>query len=109
MTEEKWQNLRGMILDNFGIEAEAKEDIENIPNAYIEHIIFNGPMGKIKLEMTVKPVVIDKKTTYSARAGMAEKVEYIYAEGEFSSKFRAYKWKDEDWEELSDTSQISNF
>ncbi|MFC1612909.1 hypothetical protein ACFL23_01120 [Patescibacteria group bacterium] len=108
MTEEKWQNLRGMILDDFGIEEEKKEIIEDIPNAYIEYIIFNGPIGKIKLERTVKPVVIDKKTTYSARAGMAEKVDYIYAEGEFSSKFKAYKWNNGDWEEM-DASKISNF
>lgn len=100
MTDEKWEKIRGMILDNYSIEDEGKDLIEEIPDAYIEYLIFNGPLGKIKLERTVKPIVLDKKTSYSARAGVAQKVEYIYSDSEFSAKFKAYKWDNGEWEEM---------
>ena len=94
MTDEKWNNLKGIVIDKFGIEDSGKEEIEDIPNA------FNGPLGRMKIERKVIPIVIDKKTTYSARAGSAQKVDYIYSESEFSSKFRAYKWINGSWEEI---------
>lgn len=100
MNDERWKNLRGMILDKFTVEIEEKEEIEDIPNGYIEYLVFDGPLGRLKVERKVTPVVIDKKTIYSARAGVAKNVEYIYSDNEFSNKLRVYKWVNEDWEEI---------
>lgn len=102
MTDERWQNLRGIILDNFEVESEDKQMIKDIPMAHIQSIIFKGYLGRMKVERTVKPIVLDKKTAYSSRSGVAKKTEYIYSKDEFSYKLRAYKWDEDNhnWVEI---------
>ncbi|MFA5317899.1 MAG: hypothetical protein WC323_00265 [Patescibacteria group bacterium] len=102
MQIEKWENIKGMIKDQFEVEDEGKEELEDAPNSTMEFIIFNGPLGKIKLEYIVKPVVLDKKTIGSRRIGSETTVEYIYSDDEFSNTFKAYKWDDDrdDWVEM---------
>ncbi|MEA3464120.1 MAG: hypothetical protein U9R14_03535, partial [Patescibacteria group bacterium] len=46
----------------------------------------------IKLEFVSKPVVLDKKTTYSNRIGSETKVDYVYSDTEKSNRLMAYKW-----------------
>ncbi len=102
MQLEKWQNIIGMVKDQFEVEDEGKGEIEDIPNGTVEFIIFQGPLGRMKLEYMTKPVVLDKKTIGSRRIGSETKVEYIYSEDEFSNTFSAYKWNDDvnDWVEM---------
>ncbi|PIR93211.1 hypothetical protein COT99_01995 [Candidatus Falkowbacteria bacterium CG10_big_fil_rev_8_21_14_0_10_43_10] len=102
MNIEKWQNIVGMIKDQFKVEDEGKEELDDVPNGTIEFIIFQGPLGKMRLEYTVKPVVLDKKTIGSRRIGSETTVEYIYSEDEMSQTFKAYKWDDDrdDWVEI---------
>ena len=89
-----------MIKDQFEVEDEGKEDLEDAPNGTVEFIIFNGPLGKIKLEYIVKPVILDKKTIGSRRIGSETTVEYIYSEDEFSNTFKAYQLEDGEWKEM---------
>ncbi len=103
MTKEKWDNIRGSICDNFKVDDKGKEHIDDEGGVDIEYIVFDGPMGKIRLEFITKPVVLDKKTTYSKRIGSETKVDYVYSQDEKSSKLMAYKWnkKKEDWAEIN--------
>lgn len=101
MTEEKWQEIIGQVKDEFEVLEQKTEDLEDMPGQR-EYIIFNGPLGKMKLEFTTKPLVIDKKGLGSRRIGSQTKVEYIYSETEKVHTFKAYKWDEtrDDWLEM---------
>lgn len=102
MNDEKWQDLLDKV-NNFEVEDRYSEDIEDIPNAKQEIVIFNSPMGKIKLVRVTKPKVLDKKTLYSSRAGSDIKVEYEYSEDEMVSSLEIYKFDEleQDWVKAS--------
>ena len=102
MNIEKWQNIIGLIKDKFPIEEEGAEELEDMPDGKVEFIIFQGPLGRMKLEYTTKPVVLDKKTIGSRRIGSDTAVQYIYSDTEFANIFKAYRWDadDEVWVEM---------
>jgi len=103
MTKERWNDLVGQIKDNFSVEEEAKEELseeEGVGNRYF--VIFNGPLGRMMLELIERPVILDKKTKYSNRIGSQTQVEYVYSEDESTYKMHAYRWDEaaDDWLEM---------
>ena len=106
MQPEKWTIIKGNIKDNFKIEDEGSEHIDDEGGIDIEYIVFQSPLGKIRLEYITKPIVLDRKTTYSKRIGSETKIDYIYSDAEKSYKLDAYKWNDkaETWEEIDSSS-----
>jgi len=101
MTEEKWKDIVSTIKDDFKVFEHKTKDLEKSPGQ-LEYIIFNGPVGKMKLEFITKPLVIDKKAIGSRRIGSQTKVEYIYSDSEKVHTFKAYKWDEaqNDWTEM---------
>lgn len=100
MTDERWQEIKDMVKKNFGILENQVLDLpEEEGRGTKEELIFNGPLGKMKLEYIVKPLVIDKKTTYSKRIGSETKVQYITSATEKVRRMQAYKWEEtsESW------------
>ncbi len=98
-----------MILDKFPPSQQSAEEIEigqdshnNPVKGKLERIEFTGPLGQMKLELTVKPRVLDKKTLYSNRAGSDMRVDYVYSPDETVQFMKAYKWdnNDEVWVEI---------
>ena len=106
MTLEKWQDIIGNIEDNFTVEERGKRHEDEMGGIDIEFIIFQGPLGRMKLEFITKPILLDKKTTYSRRIGSETKVDYVYSEDEKSHKLVAYKWdqRQEEWTEIDSSS-----
>lgn len=102
MTKEKWQDILANIKDKFEVEDKGSEHLDDEGGVDIEYIVFQGPVGKMRLEYVTKPVVLDRKTTYSKRIGSETKVDYIYSETEKSERMTAYKWDedDEEWVEM---------
>lgn len=102
MTYERWEEITGRIKDSFKIEDQGKENIEEEGGLVIEYVIFTGPLGRMKLELVSKPVILDKKVNFSKRIGSHSQVEYIYSETEKNYKFTPYKWDDvqADWLEI---------
>lgn len=102
MTEERWQEIVSTIEENFKVEDRGVKEVEEDGGEKIEFIIFAGPLGRMKVEWTTRPRVIDKKTTYANRIGSSVRVDYIYSPDEKIQKFKAYKWAEEqnDWLEL---------
>lgn len=98
MSPERWQEIIGNIKDNFSVIDKGSEHLTEGGGVDIEYIIFQGPLGKMRLEFISKPIIIDKKTTYSRRIGSETKVDYVYSQEEKSHLLKAYKW-DEDQEE----------
>ena len=101
MTIERWQDTLANIKDNLKVIEHKKEHIEDDGGADIEYIIFESPMGKMRLEFIIKPLVLDKKVNYSNRIGSEAKVDYVYSKDEKTHVFMAYKWEDGDWAECS--------
>jgi len=106
MTKEKWQDILSNIKDNFSVEDEGGEHLEDEGGVDVEYVVFNGPLGKMRLEFISKPVVEDKKTTYSRRIGSETKVDYVYSTTEKVEKLMAYKWDEdsETWVEIDGSS-----
>lgn len=106
MQPEKWTMIKGNVKDKFNVEDEGIEHLDEEGGIDIEYLVFSTPLGKIRLEYVVKPVVLDKKTTYSKRIGAETKIDYVYSEIEKSYKLDAYKWNDKNdtWEEIDGSS-----
>ena len=102
MTLEKWQQIKGQILDGFKDAEIENQDLEEPEKGKKEIIIFNGPLGQMKIEFITKPVLLDKRTHGSRRIGSFTEVEYIYSDDEFTHSLKAYKWDDnkDDWTEI---------
>jgi len=108
MSPEKWQQIKGQILDQFKDAEVISGALEDSDNGECETVTFVGPLGKMKLEYITRPVVIDKRTHGSRRIGSYTDVEYIYSDTEFSHSLRAYKWDEaqDDWLEIDMKSGI---
>lgn len=108
MQDEKWEALKEELRRKFKVEDEHFEDllVETsdglVKQGRAEVIIFQTPLGKIKLVRESRPVVLDKKFIYSHRAGQAGRTEYEFSDTEFSYKIKAYKWDDDndDYKEI---------
>ena len=107
MTPEKWKDITGNIKDNFEVKDEGQTHVDEEGGMDIEYIEFNGPLGKMRLEFVIKPVILDKKTIYSNRIGSETSVDYVYSDDEKSHQLVAYKWDEnqDDWIEI----EASNF
>jgi len=103
MTIERWQDILANIRDDLKVVEHKKEHIEEEGGVDIEYIIFDGPVGRMRLEFIIKPLVLDKKVNYSNRIGSEAKVDYIYSKNEKTHIFMAYKWDEaeNDWVECS--------
>ena len=106
MTEEKWETIKSDLKDKFDIIEDRREPIELNTlkqkglKAYKDILIFTGPLGKMKLEYIVKPVVLDKKEHYSTRIGTSAQTEFIYSEDEYTRRVDVFKEKDGNWEKI---------
>jgi hypothetical protein len=100
MTEERWEQIKEMANNNFEV---LENKVTDLPadqgGGTKETLIFNGPLGKMKLEFIVKPLVLDKKTIYSKRSGQETKVDYVTSDTEKVRTFLAFKWDEasENW------------
>jgi len=102
MTPQKWLDIVSQIKDKFKIEEQKSRQLDDEGGITIEEVIFQGPLGRMRLEFITKPVVLDKKTTYSKRIGSSTKVDYVYSQQEKNYKLKAYRWDevDQDWLEI---------
>jgi len=103
MNDERWDNLTKMIDAKFEIEEDYIEEIpEEDGGGNVDIIIFNAPIGKVKLERYLRPIVLSKKTIYSKRGGSDTSVQYEYSQDETSQSLKAYKWDDfnDHWQEI---------
>jgi hypothetical protein len=103
MTREKWESIKGKILDGMKIIDKGAEHYDEEGGVDIDFVEFNSPLGKTRLEFIEKPIVVDKKTTYSHRGGSDTGVEFIYSPTEKSARLVVYKWDDDadDWVEIN--------
>lgn len=101
MTPEKWKDTKEKVKEKFTILEDFKEKDEERREDK-EIIIFEGPLGKVKLEFITRPVVLDKKTSYSRRIGSQVEVDYVYSEDDFTHSLKTYIYNEAEdfWTEL---------
>lgn len=108
MTDEKWQDLKDLVREKFEIIEEKNEpdimtdDIGNEIKGEKDILIFNGPMGKMMVSMTKRPVILDKKSHYHKTQAGKALTEYVVSDTELTSRVEAFTWDDlaQDWEEI---------
>lgn len=103
MTDERWQEIIGHIKDHFTLTNQRTEDLsEDMGPGTVEIIEFDGPLGKMRLERTTKPLITGRKSIGSRRIGSQATVEYQYSDTEQTHKFNVYKYDPtaDAWEEM---------
>lgn len=107
MTEEKWLDTKSMVKDKFKILEEKKEPVElktGLDTAQKigdkEIIVFDSPVGRIKFEYVVKPVILDKKEHYSKRMGTSANTEYVLSDTEYVRRLDIFQQKNGLWEKM---------
>ncbi|MFH0950990.1 MAG: hypothetical protein V1765_00765 [bacterium] len=108
MQPDRWHDLLDQVREKFKVEDEGKEHSEEYGGSQLEFVIFDGPLGRVKLEFITKPKVVDKKLTYSNRIGSDVEIDYIYSQTEKVHQFLLYRWDEaaEGWQPL-DQSQFN--
>lgn len=101
MNDERWEEL----LYKIGLKSgplDVKVDTQDEGRTKIETVVFETAMGKLKLQRTSRPVVLEKKMRYSRRIGGAADEEYIYSETDKSYRVVLYRWDEDEsaWEEV---------
>lgn len=101
MNKERFDSIKMMVKEKFEVEEEDRVELEDSPG-YIEYIIFNGPLGRMKLEGRTKPVVEDTQVIASKRIGAESVEKKVYSNTEEVFTFIPYKWSDElnDWQKI---------
>ncbi len=91
MYQAKWEALLDQIERLFGF---LEHEIEEYPERHltVETAVFDGASGRMKLERSVRPVILDKKTSFTKRAGSAVVIEYVFSEDEFVDTVKLYRW-----------------
>ncbi|MFH1088485.1 MAG: hypothetical protein V1719_01440 [Patescibacteria group bacterium] len=100
MNQEKWGEILDRVEDQFEVLEHTKmpgdDDIGEV-----ETITFNSPMGKMKLMLVTRPVVLDRKIIGAHRRGVSKaQYEYVYSDTETTSKLEAYKEEDGEWQTI---------
>lgn len=97
MNQEKWGEILDRVEDQFEVLEHTKMPGEDDVGE-VENIIFNSPMGKMKLVLVTRPVVLDRKIIGAHRRGVSKaQYEYIYSDTETSSRLEAYKEDNGEW------------
>ncbi len=99
MTQEKWQQLIGRIKDDFKVIKHEQKDGAYEGESF-EEIVFQGPVGEMKLVRTVKPRVLGEKTRYSNRIGSSTGIEKIYSDTETVDVVKLWRDQNGEWVEV---------
>lgn len=100
MNDAKWVEIMDMIEERFG-DAEFEKESTHEGKGSIERMLFNGPMGEMKLERVKAPRLLGEKTQYSRRIGGDVKVDKVYSEDEVVTHVKGYKMgTNGEWEQI---------
>ncbi len=93
MTDERWEEVIDRIKETFPVIDHEHEDLDPGPGTR-EYVSFTGPAGKMRLERTVKPRVLEVRGQGSKRAGSHTAIDFHYSNSEFVHTVKAYRWDD---------------
>jgi hypothetical protein len=96
---DKWKEVKDKILKNFEV-LDQKTITDEDGHGIKEIIEFKSPLGEIRMEFSIRDLILDKHTTYSNRIGSDVKIDYEYSDTEKTYKLKTYKKVREEWEEI---------
>ncbi len=102
MNIERWEEVVDQVRNNFDVE-DSRTDIDELTgDIEYEFLIFTGPLGRLKLEFSSKPLILDTKTHYTKRIGSDVGVENVYSDTERTNTLTVSKWDEasESWKEF---------
>lgn len=91
MTDERWQETVGRIKDTFTVLAHEHESLDPGPGTR-EYVEFQNPSGKMRIELIVKPRLLDVRGQSSRRTGSQTGIERRYSATEELRSVHAYRW-----------------
>jgi hypothetical protein len=91
MHQSKWEDLLDQIERQFGFVEHTSEDYPD-RRLTVETVVFDGASGRMKLERAVRPVVLDRRATFSKRIGSEVTFDYVLSEDEFVDTVKLYRW-----------------
>lgn len=99
MNIDRWQQIVEMVKSSFDVEESGITNNEERGGTETEFIIFNGPLGRIKLEFATHPALMNTKTKYTKRIGADIVIENVYSPTDTVSNLVVWKWDDDsdDW------------
>lgn len=99
MKLDRWQEILEHIQNTFEVEDSGKVEDEEQGGTTTEYIVFNSPMGYLRLEFSTHPAVLDTKTKYSHRVGGETNIEYVYSPTDKVHTLLIFKWDEarDDW------------
>lgn len=90
MTDEKWADVKAKVEEKFTVLEKGTRELD--PGT-AEFLVFESPLGKVKLERVVRPVKLGEKGIVSRRIGAHAAIESIYSDTEVAKSFHAYKFE----------------
>ncbi|HAO81254.1 MAG: hypothetical protein UV57_C0011G0010 [Parcubacteria group bacterium GW2011_GWD2_43_10] len=101
MTHERWQEIIERVKKQ---SPQVESGQEPLPDGvgHREYIELQSALGRMRLELWVRPRVLEKKTLYSHRMHSAATVQYKYDDNEQTLTLHAYRWNEaqNDWQEV---------
>ena len=106
MHDDKWQALVGQIQRKFKVTEHTTSEPDLRDRSVREVLVFDGPMGPMKIERVTRPLVLSKKPIYSGRSGAGVSYEYTFDPVEKTHRETLFRWDGNGWTEM-DLSAIS--
>jgi len=98
VNDERWYDLIDRIETQFEILQNTETALDTGPGK--RHVVeFKSPLGRMRIERETRPVVLERKTHYSKRAGTQATEEFVYSDTEFSQRVSLYRFVDGVWQE----------
>ncbi len=104
MNTTAWERLVDSIDLKSGVDRHGKSQrpIEDHPKLEerVEFVEFESSGRPLRLERITGPAIVDRKTHYSHRPGVANRIETIYDSSEEASRVRLLERNGDDWTEV---------
>lgn len=99
MRPERWQEIIDQVRQNFSVEDEGEFSEEEHGGTTTHYIEFNGQLGRLRLEFSTHPAVLETKTKYHKRIGSETEVEYVYSPTDKVHSLAVFRWDEAegDW------------
>jgi hypothetical protein len=100
MQKDRWLDVVAEIKKNFQVEDSGTINDDEQGGTVTEFIVFESPMGIIRLEFSTHPLILETKTKYHKRIGSETEIEYVFSPTEKSSKLEVFRWDEalDDWQ-----------
>lgn len=100
MQKDRWQDVVAQIKRDFPVEDSGIIEDDEQGGTVTEFIVFESPMGTIRLEFSTHPLILETKTKYHKRIGSETEIEYVFSPTEKSSKLEVFRWDEaaDDWQ-----------